>query len=1228
MQKGRRAIVWCDPKSFKADPLFNDIWSKERNATEGSLQLKIGDIVYVTRSSGERFWSGKIGDKSGTFFRKCVRWLPEEDAPIEVKNEQEIEDYRPIVGQIPRKSSIVVDDIHDHIVQRSGGGDVESSWLEVFGEDEDQKEITGESENVQVDDENEMVENNQSEIEVVGCTTEIQTSKSQILNDTWNDFRFESSSKPSITVKRDTVKERIEERIEAPVGSTLMLEKALKGIKEWTEGSTSMVEKAVARNDTFEIALREVAERECVKRGEALERQRRKFVRTIAMEKKITDGLHEQALRDAVDETANRYETEMNRLRAENLRLLREVDQKEEGNELKEHVMHQQAVHELFDRKLADLHNEHDAEIEEARKLRDEHIERARVHYESSVRSAELEESNRIREHERAIANELDELNEDIAKRELAIESLVPRALDNEKFATELDTETEAVTRDKVERHREIEELDRLRRIQVNSEHENQIRTLEDDHMERKSQAHEDHAKMFRSLSEDLSASVESLRKDSTGNAIHNHFDGMFARLHEEHDENLEKAQRVRDEQIERARDDYESNVQNVRLEESNSIREHERAIANELDELNEDISKRERAIESLVHRALDDVKYASELDDEVSAVTRDKVERHREIEELDRLRRIQNKSKHETQIKALKYAHTEMKHKAHEDHASTFRRLSKSLSSSVHSLRKQRRDSISSGVTDTLERKKSVEMSSISRFAVRLKRHATLAKADALLREDSISTLESLSLEESSKPTNSSVDKSPTPDDDSTFLEAKKSPTPDDDSTLVEAKRDNIQTSGLSKDDRSSIKSNERDSVFNDFKDEEQQENVITDEDLETSLRDLSDLCLDLREDSPSPSSPLNESNSTTHSKQGATLTTPLKDDILNILEDDSQKIETFGDDLDSNNQGSALNDFKEEIESNKKVTDRDHKETSKDLSDLGVDVRDNESEDMTSTMVESKEGNWMVSAQDTTETDSLNMSLKVLMESDFAPVSFESSSINKYEDAMMDVVLSRVQSYGNDTDEGEDIELPPTPPSEMSSSLNDGIRHDGCGLDEKKVSLKQNNDEIVYRNDDSVHIDDDDDVDELQNHSNRSNLSYSQNVRVTSFEEEQNVEDEETQKVIFKLSPIQEQEEYTWRDMKDGHDMRDVISGGGYYGDEESNETTTTFKLYERSRRIHIGNDGITIDLMKQDKNGGDLKKLDDEDEKDLPSRATSSLLDKIDRDSREPKGWWVKF
>jgi hypothetical protein len=136
------------------------------------------------------------------------------------------------------------------------------------------------------------------------------------------------------------------------------------------------------------------------------------------MEKKITDELHEQALRDAAEEATKRYETELNRLRAENLKLSEEQVQKEEDNELEKHVLHQQAVHEIFDRKLADLHNEHDIEMENARILRDEQIERARVHYESSVESAKLEESNSIQQHERAIANELDELNEDIAKRE------------------------------------------------------------------------------------------------------------------------------------------------------------------------------------------------------------------------------------------------------------------------------------------------------------------------------------------------------------------------------------------------------------------------------------------------------------------------------------------------------------------------------------------------------------------------------------------------------------------------------------------------------------------------------------------------------------------------------------------------------------------------------------------------------------------------------------------
>ena len=44
------------------------------------------------------------------------------------------------------------------------------------------------------------------------------------------------------------------------------------------------------------------------------------------------------------------------------------------------------------------------------------------------------------------------------------------------------------------------------------------------------------------------------------------------------------------------------------------------------------------------------------------------------------------------------------------------------------------------------MERKKSFEMSSISRFAVKLKRHATMAKADALLRDASNLSSESAS--------------------------------------------------------------------------------------------------------------------------------------------------------------------------------------------------------------------------------------------------------------------------------------------------------------------------------------------------------------------------------------------------------------------------------------------------------------------------------------------------
>ena len=41
----------------------------------------------------------------------------------------------------------------------------------------------------------------------------------------------------------------------------------------------------------------------------------------------------------------------------------------------------------------------------------------------------------------------------------------------------------------------------------------------------------------------------------------------------------------------------------------------------------------------------------------------------------------------------------------------------------------------------------------------------------------------------------------------------------------------------------------------------------------------------------------------------------------------------------------------------------------------------------------------------------------------------------------------------------------------------------------------------------------------------------------------------------------------------------------------------------------------------------NNGDEDE-DEEEEQDLPSRTTSSLLDKIERDRREPHGWWVKF
>ena len=55
--KGRRAIVWCDPKSFKVDSLFVDGFSEKRNVTEGTLDLKRGDIVYVTKLGAIEVWS-------------------------------------------------------------------------------------------------------------------------------------------------------------------------------------------------------------------------------------------------------------------------------------------------------------------------------------------------------------------------------------------------------------------------------------------------------------------------------------------------------------------------------------------------------------------------------------------------------------------------------------------------------------------------------------------------------------------------------------------------------------------------------------------------------------------------------------------------------------------------------------------------------------------------------------------------------------------------------------------------------------------------------------------------------------------------------------------------------------------------------------------------------------------------------------------------------------------
>ena len=419
--------------------MFVDGFLENRYVTEGTLDLKRGDIVYVTRSSERsRFWSGTIGDKSGTFFRKCVRWLPEEKVPVKDVKVPETEDEDRIVTQIPRKSSIVVDDIHDHVVDRSGGGD---SWLEVFDENEhvedEKKEIVvkNEMEN-EVEDIVDRSGGGDMETSWLHVFDENEIEKSEMVENKKNVI----SSPPMRTAERELLsneeilKETISRTLQDPMiarGESNQIEDGVDVVEKYFElrkqhakvetlssppvSTTSIVER---KNDEFEAALRELAERECVKRGEALERQRRRFVRTIAMEKKITDELHEQALRDAAEEATKRYETELNRLRAENLKLSEEQVQKEEDNELEKHVLHQQAIHEIFDRKLADLHNEHDIEIENARRVRDEQIERARVHYESSVESVKLEESNRIQQHERAIANELDELNEDIAKRE------------------------------------------------------------------------------------------------------------------------------------------------------------------------------------------------------------------------------------------------------------------------------------------------------------------------------------------------------------------------------------------------------------------------------------------------------------------------------------------------------------------------------------------------------------------------------------------------------------------------------------------------------------------------------------------------------------------------------------------------------------------------------------------------------------------------------------------
>jgi hypothetical protein len=1091
--EGRRAICWCDPKSFKVDTLCDDRYVQGQFVTEGTLNLRIGDIVTVTRSSG-RFWKGTIGDKSGTFFSKCVRWLPEDKkVRKEVVVGSSVGDEPTLSPPAPPRRISNVDDqsIYDHIVQRSVGGNHENSWLHVFNEEGKEEEDTAES--------------NQEEEKKEASPKTTTTTKSKTtmrnLAEMLKDFRPGSSGSSSSgsflthhVQQHDEMKNVVDER--SYVSLQTSEQEPSSSSPDQTSMTTSTTEAQQSSSPVVENALRKFAEMEFIKRGEALERQRRKIALTEAIEKKLTYDLHEQALRDAAEQATElatrRYESELSSLRAENLRLsisslsMDDVkEEEEEDNEFEKSVLHQQAVHEMFDKKLADLHDIHEAEVEDARRLRDEQIERARVHYESSVDLVKQNESMIIQDHEREIANELDELNKDITNRERVIESLVHRAMDDVKLASELDDEVTAVTRDKEERHREIEELDCLRRMQTETHHENQIRKLKDDHMEMSNEAHENHAKSFRSLSEDLTANVHALRNDYVSDhKIHRHYDEKISNLHTTHDAKIQDARRYRDEQIERARAHYESSVDRVKQDESMIIRNHERAIASELDKLNDDIAKRERVIESLVHRAFDDVKFASELDDEATAVMRDKVERHREIEELDRLRHIQTESDYENHIRKLKDDHARMRNEAHENHTKSFRSLSEGLASTLNVLRKQKLDSFSSGllIVDDDD------------------------DGGSVIDDDGgIDDTENDDSENTKKETNTLL-RDDEPEEETEVVVAENNP--------MSSKQDTIEQSILN-----------------------EERNDIKNEDLTEVLRDLTDLLPDLQD----------------------------KDDF----EDNN--------DLDYRRPPS---------------------------------LRDNESEDMTSTMIMSKDENSNDISEDT-EEDILNMSLKVLMESDFAPISSESSGISKYTNIMMDVVSSREQEYDNilnndeeeevEDDDDNEIDLPPTPPLEISSSLNDA---DVVKTTETSVLLDQNEGEIVYRNDEDMD-------------SSRSN-SYSTDLRVTSYEGVE--EDEEEERVLIsKLSPIVEQDEDVYRDMRDGHDMRDVISGGGYYGDRDVNETTT-FQLYERSRRIHIGGDGITINISQKTK--------EEEEKKDLPSQVTNSLLEKIERDKREPQGWWVKF